>query len=93
MTSRRIEEEKNVVEQMIRLYCLKSEGHGELCPSCRELLTSSSSDATRQNPSELGFCSRCYFGWIMPTVGLTDAVTVRISLPARNAPHIAIDLR
>ena len=38
MTSRRIEEEKNVVEQMIRLYCRKSEGHGELCPSCRELL-------------------------------------------------------
>ena len=38
MASRRIEEEKNVVEQMIRLYCRKSEGHGELCPSCRELL-------------------------------------------------------
>ena len=27
----------------------------------------------------------------MPIDGLTDAVTVRISLPARNAPHIAID--
>lgn len=31
-------EEKNVVEQMIRLYCQQSEGHNELCPSCRELL-------------------------------------------------------
>ena len=31
--------------------------------------------------------------WIMPIDGLTDAVTVRISLPARNAQHIAIDLR
>ena len=38
MTIRRIEEEKMVVEQMIRLYCLKGEGHAELCPSCRDLL-------------------------------------------------------
>ena len=38
MTSRRIEEEKMVVEQMIRLYCQKCEGHAELCSSCRELL-------------------------------------------------------
>lgn len=38
MVSRRIEEEKAVVEQMIRLYCRKHEGHGELCPNCRELL-------------------------------------------------------
>ena len=34
----RIEEEKAVVEQMIRLYCQKYEGHDELCPSCKELL-------------------------------------------------------
>ena len=38
MTSRRIKEEKLVVEQMICLYCQKHEGHAELCPSCRELL-------------------------------------------------------
>ena len=38
MAIKRIEEEKNVVEQMIRLYCRKHEGHGELCTSCRELL-------------------------------------------------------
>ena len=37
MANRRIEE-KNVVEQMIRLYCQQCEGHNELCPSCRELL-------------------------------------------------------
>ena len=37
MANRRIEE-KNVVEQMIRLYCQQCEGHKELCPSCRELL-------------------------------------------------------
>lgn len=38
MTGRHIEEEKAVVEQMIRLYCRKREGHAELCPRCRELL-------------------------------------------------------
>lgn len=35
---KRIEEEKRVVEQMIRLYCRKNEGYAELCPSCQELL-------------------------------------------------------
>lgn len=34
----RIEEEKRVIAQMIRLYCRKKEGNEELCPSCRELL-------------------------------------------------------
>lgn len=38
MTITRIEEEKEVVEQMIRLYCQKHEGHAELCHGCRELL-------------------------------------------------------
>ena len=35
---RRIEEEKSVVEQMIRLYCRRKEGNRSLCPSCQELL-------------------------------------------------------
>lgn len=38
MTPRRIKEEKAVVEQMIRLYCRKHEGHARLCPECKELL-------------------------------------------------------
>ena len=37
MKNSRIEEEKKVVEQMIRLYCQKKEGNGELCPKCHEL--------------------------------------------------------
>lgn len=35
---KRIEEEKYVVELMIRLYCRKCEGHDVLCPECQELL-------------------------------------------------------
>lgn len=34
----KIEQEKRVVEQMIRLYCRKREGNAELCADCRELL-------------------------------------------------------
>ena len=35
---KRIEEEKKVVELMIRLYCRKKEGHATLCPECTFLL-------------------------------------------------------
>ena len=38
MNNTRIEEEKAVVEQMIRLYCRKHEGNTALCPSCKALL-------------------------------------------------------
>ena len=38
MANKRIEEEKAVVEQMIRLYCQKKEGFSSLCPDCQELL-------------------------------------------------------
>lgn len=38
MSNGRIENEKAVVEQMIRLYCRKHERHSELCSSCKELL-------------------------------------------------------
>lgn len=34
----RIEREKRVVEVMIRLYCRKREGNGQLCGECRALL-------------------------------------------------------
>lgn len=35
---RRIRREQRTVEQMVRLYCRKAEGHTTLCPACRELL-------------------------------------------------------
>lgn len=34
----RIAQEKQVVGQMIRLYCRRKEKNRELCPSCKELL-------------------------------------------------------
>lgn len=38
MSMKRIDEEKAVVEQMIRLYCRKHEGNRVLCAGCEELL-------------------------------------------------------
>ena len=35
----RIEKEKRIVEQMIRLYCKRKEGNTALCPECESLLT------------------------------------------------------
>lgn len=38
MTTKRIREEQQVVEAMIRLYCRKYERHETLCPDCQALL-------------------------------------------------------
>lgn len=53
---KRVEEEKAVVEQMIRLYCRRKEGHNALCPECRELLDYASSRL-----------ERCRYGGKKPT--------------------------
>ena len=56
----RIEEEKRVVEQMIRLYCRKCEGHDELCPSCKELLDYAHSQLERCRYGEhKPTCKKC----------------------------------
>lgn len=52
----RIEEEKRVVEQMIRLYCRRKEGNRTLCDDCRQLL--------EYAHARLG---RCRFGAAKPT--------------------------
>lgn len=54
--TKRIEEEKTVVEQMIRLYCRHKEGNRELCAGCAELL-----DYARAR------LDRCRFGADKPT--------------------------
>jgi len=56
MKTTRIEEEKNTVEKMIRLYCRRKEGNRDLCPHCRELLDYA-----------LARLDRCRFGEQKPT--------------------------
>lgn len=38
MEKKKIEKEKRIIEQMIRLYCLHKEKNEELCDECNELL-------------------------------------------------------
>ena len=38
MKKKKIEKEKRIIEQMIRLYCLHKEKNEELCDECNELL-------------------------------------------------------
>ena len=52
----RIDEEKAVVEQMIRLYCHKKEGHIALCRECADIL-----EYARQR------LDQCKFGEKKPT--------------------------
>ena len=60
MNNTRIEEEKAVVEQMIRLYCRKYEGHTKLCPSCSELLDYAHSRLDRcRYGEEKPTCKKC----------------------------------
>ncbi len=54
--NKRIPEEKQVVEQMIRLYCQKKEGNSELCLHCQELLDYA-----------LSRVERCRYGQHKPT--------------------------
>lgn len=57
---RRIEEEKVVVEQMVRLYCLKKEGNESLCPKCQELLDYACSRLDRcRYGSKKPTCKKC----------------------------------
>lgn len=60
-----IEQEKQTVEQMIRLYCRKKEGNKELCPQCRALLEYSHARLSRcpfgENKSTCKLCAiHCY---------------------------------
>ncbi|MEE1080360.1 MAG: nitrous oxide-stimulated promoter family protein [Bacteroidales bacterium] len=60
MKNSRIEEEKKVVEQMIRLYCRKKEGNGELCQNCHELLDYAHSRLDRcRYGEEKPTCKKC----------------------------------
>ena len=60
MKNSRIEEEKKVVEQMIRLYCQKKEGNGVLCPKCHELLDYAHSRLDRcRYGEEKPTCKKC----------------------------------
>ena len=85
---RRIEEEKRVVEQMIRLYCRKCEGHDELCPSCKELLDYAHSRLERCRYGEhKPTCKRCPVHCYRPNMKERIRMVMRWSGPRMIIYH------
>ena len=84
----RIEEEKAVVELMIRLYCRQCEGHTELCPSCSELLNYACSrlDRCRYGESK-PTCKKCPIHCYRPEMKVRIRKVMRWSGPRMMLYH------
>ena len=88
MKNSRIEEEKKVVEQMIRLYCRKKEGNGELCPNCHELLDYAHSRLDRcRYGEEKPTCKKCPIHCYRPDMKERVRAVMRWSGPRMMLYH------
>ena len=88
MKNCRIEEEKKVVEQMIRLYCHKKEGNGELCQNCHELLDYAHSRLDRcRYGEEKPTCKKCPIHCYRPDMKERVRAVMRWSGPRMMLYH------
>ena len=88
MKNSRIEEEKKVVEQMIRLYCQKKEGNGELCQNCHELLDYAQSRLDRcRYGEEKPTCKKCPIHCYRPDMKERVRAVMRWSGPRMMLYH------
>ena len=88
MKNSRIEEEKKVVEQMIRLYCQKKEGNGELCQNCHELLDYAHSRLDRCRYGEgKPTCKKCPIHCYRPEMKERVRAVMRWSCPRMMLYH------
>ena len=88
MKNSRIEEEKKVVEQMIRLYCHKKEGNGELCQNCHELLDYAHSRLDRcRYGEEKPTCKKCPIHCYRPEMKERVRAVMRWSGPRMMLYH------
>ena len=88
MKNSRIEEEKKVVEQMIRLYCQKKEGNSELCPKCHELLDYAHSRLDRcRYGEEKPTCKKCPIHCYRPDMKERVRAVMRWSGPRMMLYH------
>ena len=88
MKNSRIEEEKKVVEQMIRLYCQKKEGNGELCQNCHELLDYAHSRLDRCRYGEgKPTCKKCPIHCYRPEMKEKVRAVMRWSGPRMTLYH------
>ena len=94
MTESRIQREKHIVEEMIRVYCRGKKHEGTLCPDCQELL-----DYCRRRldhcPFGEGkrFCSKCDVHCYNPAMRRRIIEVMRYSGPRMLFHHPILAVR
>lgn len=85
---KRIEEEKAVVEQMIRLYCRKKEGNTLICPDCQKLLDYAHSRLDRcRYGNDKPTCRKCPIHCYRPEMKESIRLVMRWSGPRMILYH------
>lgn len=94
MAEGRVEQEKKVVEKMIKIWCAGQKHGGVLCPECRELLEYS---YKRLDLCKFGehktFCSRCPVHCYKPDMREKIRAVMRYSGPRMIFHHPILALR
>lgn len=86
--NKRINEEKAVVEQMIRLYCHKKEGNSSLCRECKKLLDYAHSRLDRCRYGEKKpTCKKCPIHCYRPDMKERIRIIMRWSGPRMILYH------
>ncbi len=86
--------EKQIVAEMIRLYCRKKHGQNELCPECAQLLQYASQRSDRCPFMETKtFCSNCRVHCYKAEMREKIRIVMRFSGPRMLFHHPVLALR
>ena len=86
--------EKQIVAEMIRLYCRKKHGQNELCPECAQLLQYASQRSDRCPFMETKtFCSNCRVHYYKAEMREKIRIVMRFSGPRMLFHHPVLALR
>ena len=86
--------EKQIVAEMIRLYCRKKHGQNELCPECAQLLQYASDRSDRCPFMETKtFCSNCRVHCYKAEMREKIRIVMRFSGPRMLFHHPVLALR
>ena len=86
--------EKQIVAEMIRLYCRKKHGQNELCPECAQLLQYASERSDRCPFMETKtFCSNCRVHCYKAEMREKIRIVMRFSGPRMLFHHPVLALR
>lgn len=84
----RIEQEKHVVEIMIRMYCLHKEGNKTICPDCAKLIQYAHSRLDHcPFGSEKNSCRKCRIHCYRPEMATKIRTVMRYAGPRMMLYH------